>query len=102
MLEWIVESAMEEALARPHPDNLVNLMDETYKDRYGRTTYKGWGSTLNRSSATIAPPSRRVSISLSWVGRVNRFTVVPCPLFARHPCRPFRTAGACADPAMVQ
>eukprot|EP00971_Amphidinium_carterae_P137942 2733887-Amphidinium_carterae.1 len=42
--------------------------------------FKGWGSTLNRSSATIAPPSRRISISLSWVGCVGRFTVVPCPL----------------------
>eukprot|EP00971_Amphidinium_carterae_P282870 5615545-Amphidinium_carterae.4 len=126
MLEWIVESAMEEALARPHPDNLVNLMDDDYKDRYGRTTYRGqfnmifsylsgedndyqnvqfwfekirmvtllsynnedeevngeqvrrmattcWGSTLNRSCATIAPPSRRVSISLSWVGCVGRY-----------------------------
>eukprot|EP00971_Amphidinium_carterae_P056027 1105015-Amphidinium_carterae.3 len=41
MLEWIAESALEEALIHLHPDNLVNLMDETYKDRYGRTTYKG-------------------------------------------------------------
>eukprot|EP00971_Amphidinium_carterae_P332196 6466233-Amphidinium_carterae.1 len=27
MLEWIVESAIEEAISHPQPDNLVNLMD---------------------------------------------------------------------------
>eukprot|EP00971_Amphidinium_carterae_P202869 4025817-Amphidinium_carterae.2 len=41
MLEWIVESAFEEALLHPHPSNMVNLMDETSKDRYGRTTCQG-------------------------------------------------------------
>eukprot|EP00971_Amphidinium_carterae_P089032 1762233-Amphidinium_carterae.2 len=39
MLEWIVESALEEALKHPHPNNM--LMDETYKDKYGRTIQKG-------------------------------------------------------------
>eukprot|EP00971_Amphidinium_carterae_P227573 4514303-Amphidinium_carterae.1 len=41
VLEWIVESALEEALAHPHPNNMVNLLDEIYKDKYGRTTAQG-------------------------------------------------------------
>eukprot|EP00971_Amphidinium_carterae_P292792 5812901-Amphidinium_carterae.5 len=41
MMEWIIESAIHEATITPHPDNLVNLLDNTVKDRFGRTTHQG-------------------------------------------------------------
>eukprot|EP00971_Amphidinium_carterae_P112622 2230323-Amphidinium_carterae.2 len=76
MLEWIVESALEEAIKHPHPSNM--------KLCYHRTSI---------------PESKHIA-RVGWVRwSVHRGSL---PTFARHPCRPFRIAGACADPAMVQ
>eukprot|EP00971_Amphidinium_carterae_P113167 2241700-Amphidinium_carterae.1 len=41
MLEWIVESALEEAVDYPHPLQMVSLLPADETDKYGRTTRKG-------------------------------------------------------------
>eukprot|EP00971_Amphidinium_carterae_P287722 5712096-Amphidinium_carterae.1 len=41
MLEWIVETALEEANDHPHPNNMVGLNAADEKDKYGRLTRKG-------------------------------------------------------------
>eukprot|EP00971_Amphidinium_carterae_P279544 5549497-Amphidinium_carterae.1 len=41
MLEWIVETAIEEASEYPHPMQNVSLLLADQKDKYGRTTRKG-------------------------------------------------------------
>eukprot|EP00971_Amphidinium_carterae_P012042 237665-Amphidinium_carterae.1 len=41
MFEWIVETAMQEALETPHPGNVINFSDQTFTDQHGRTTKKG-------------------------------------------------------------
>eukprot|EP00971_Amphidinium_carterae_P351055 6491883-Amphidinium_carterae.3 len=41
MLDWIVESAIQEAICTPHPDNLISLLDYELRDRFGRTTKQG-------------------------------------------------------------
>eukprot|EP00971_Amphidinium_carterae_P223862 4442010-Amphidinium_carterae.1 len=44
MLEWIVESALEEASNHPHPKNMVSLLKADEKDKYGRLTKEGRGT----------------------------------------------------------
>eukprot|EP00971_Amphidinium_carterae_P348449 6490494-Amphidinium_carterae.1 len=41
MLEWIVESALEEANKHPHPNNMVSLLKADERDKYGRRTREG-------------------------------------------------------------
>eukprot|EP00971_Amphidinium_carterae_P039201 770571-Amphidinium_carterae.1 len=41
MLEWIVETALEEASDYPHPMQNVTLHSANKTDKYGRTTRKG-------------------------------------------------------------
>eukprot|EP00971_Amphidinium_carterae_P227390 4510138-Amphidinium_carterae.1 len=41
MLEWIVETAIEEASDYPHPLQNVNLLLANKTDKYGRTTREG-------------------------------------------------------------
>eukprot|EP00971_Amphidinium_carterae_P258419 5129089-Amphidinium_carterae.1 len=41
MLEWIVETALEEASEYPHPMQNVSLLHANETDKYGRTTRAG-------------------------------------------------------------
>eukprot|EP00971_Amphidinium_carterae_P310576 6171374-Amphidinium_carterae.8 len=98
---WLEKNEMVTSLSFNSEDDPINGEQVKRVNELKEESFKGWGRMLNRSFATNKLPSAEYDIALAgWV--VGRFTVVPCPPFARHPCRPFRLAGACADPAMVQ